>query len=325
MKASERAASVGRGMAWAAVVLLAACQLTCEGQGHGPPLAASGGASTTAPHAPVTAARIARGLEKAAAFLGPRELRGDQSWLVGRACHLLGEPHVAWSGTLRTHPDVIAGAEQDPAKMAIALEGALWKMRRRPTRSWPSAPLPNVAPASPVSHRFESQDAVQILTMTRAALGCTLAAALPQTFFDAVNAPASGYMLTHQLFALGLAYERGCLADELARSLRAALATRIVAEQRVDREPITDLSIERMALLCYVGLGHWVSEADLDALLAKQDRKGSWGSHGPDNAGGIDWAPHSAALGFFLLAHRWATTADHAAFVPRVPKSPAPR
>ncbi len=93
----------------------------------------------------------------------------------------------------------------------------------------------------------------------------------------------------------------------------------MLAEQLADRPAVWDLSAERVALLCSVGLCDWMDAKDIDALLAQQDADGAWGSHGPENMPKTNATAHTAMLAFHAIAQRWAITPGHEAFPPQLP------
>lgn len=256
----------------------------------------------------VTRERVARAIERSAVAIGKLELRGDQGWLVGQACRLLGKAYVEWAEQLEVGRDVLRAAPRDPRKVNAALEGVLWKARKLPGRSLPVMSIPRVEPLEKVPSRFEAEEGVEVLKLMRFALTCEENMARDRAWARMFEKDAAGYLLTHQLLALILAYERGCLDLEEVEVYRRLLAGRLLAEQLAENSAIHDLSVERMAVLCRAGLCGWIPDRDWHSLISSQRVDGSWESRGPENMKGIDWGPHTTALAFYALARRWADT-----------------
>jgi hypothetical protein len=256
----------------------------------------------------VTRERVARAIERSAIAIGKLELRGDQGWLVGQAARLLGKAYVEWAEQLEVEHDVLRAVPRDPRKVNAALEGAMWKARKLPGRSLPAVSIPRVEPVERVPSSFEREEAVEVLRLMRFALTCEEKSTRDRGWNRMFEKDAAGYLLTHQLLALILAYERGCLDLEEVEVYRRLLAGRLLAEQLAENSAIHDLSVERMAVLCRAGLCGWIPDRDFHSLISSQRAEGSWESRGPENMKDIDWGPHTTALAFYALARRWADT-----------------
>jgi hypothetical protein len=269
--------------------LLALALLACSAQESAPSL----------PSAPVIRSDdpVARALGRAAFYLGRKPVRGDQIWLLTQAARLLGGEFPDWAGSL---PTVSAAAEHSN------LEGRLARLRDLAPR--PLMPLP-VPQHPPVTRRVElsDDDLARFLRVMELSFSCSEhdRGRRGELLAD-LREPGTSYLLTHQLWAAVTAYHLGCIEAAELDPLREKLGLRVLAELLAD-ERITDLSVERMAMLCYAGLVGWIPADQRAMLLRDQVPWGSWGevpvaAHanllGPEG--------HTAALGFYVLAHLWA-------------------
>jgi hypothetical protein len=92
---------------------------------------------------------------------------------------------------------------------------------------------------------------------------------------------AGGYQTAHALWALALARDNGCLADEAARSCMQALADELAGAQPTTLAARTthdvDLYAERAMVLGFAGFPEPRLDDWLEALLARQADDGSFG------------------------------------------------
>ena len=264
--------------------------------------AATSSAATPAPTpAPSLGARIALALDKVTHYLEQQKLRGDQAWLIAKAAAALGKDRAAWAAKLPLDPSVVEAAKRDPKQDLSAIEGAMAHLGRLPSQPLPPLAAPKVEPKTGLSRRFETADGEHVIELMRSAIVCD--ANVDDAAWDPrLLSLGQGYLLTHQLLSVTLAYERGCVSRERALHWRQLLAAPLLAEVLGRKDPLDDLAIERLAVLCYAGLCDWIPRADIEALLAQQGPTGTWGSHGPENMSNIDWEAHTAALGFYTLA-----------------------
>lgn len=128
-----------------------------------------------------------------------------------------------------------------------------------------------------------------------------------------------GYALTHAALAGQWTLENGCLewselaglqAEQVERLLELVEARRDLAERF--RTP-TDLWIEAMAMLHYLGAGTRLPEGALDDVLDAQRRDGGWASH--PRARRSD--PHASALALWVVLEELDPTAPRVVWIPQ--------
>jgi hypothetical protein len=241
---------------------------------------------------------VARAIGHAAFYLGRSPARGDQFWLLTQSARLLGGEFPRWVESLGT----VSAAVDDSN-----LEGRLAALRQLEPRPLLPLPVPHPAPQPTPRLELSDHDVQRFVSTMQIALSCREhGLAAREGLLAGLREPGTSYLLTHQLWAAVTAYHLGCIELGELDPLRESLARRVLAELLPDTR-ITDLSVERMAMLCYAGLVGWIPPDKRSLLLRDQTPWGSWGEvpvdahpslRGPER--------HTAALGFYVLAHLWA-------------------
>jgi hypothetical protein len=253
--------------------------------------------------------RMRPALERAAAYLGRTELRGDDTWIATQGAIKLGPDFRTWAETLNVNPVVEADVQRDPlgSRTGAGTEGHLWSLRWLPEAVQPALPHPDDGLAQPVATALSDEDLSAILRVMAHPVVCSrLSDADRQAWVGELSLPAQSYLLTHQLLALMIGRNQGCLDDATVEPLRRELATRLWLEQAADRSGIHDLSIERMAILCYAQVCEWIPSAWVNDLIGAQQPSGSWGELNPGVHDRVIARPeHTAALAFYVLAAVW--------------------
>lgn len=258
----------------------------------------------------VTAARLRSAIEANARYLAHIELRGDDAWIATQGASKLGPRFKTWAETLTVNPIVAADAQRDPlaSRTGGGTEGHLWQLRWLPEPA--AAPLapPDVDHVPPVSTALTEEDLFAILRIMAYAVVCPrLGDAERERWLDELRTEAHSYLLTHQLLSLMLGRNQGCLDDAVVEPLRQEMATRLWLEHAADSSGVHDLSIERLAVLCYAQVCNWVRPEWVEQVLAEQDPSGSWGERNPGVHERVVARPeHTAALAFYVLAAVWA-------------------
>ncbi|MBX3027359.1 hypothetical protein KF840_20870 [bacterium] len=255
------------------------------------------------------APRLRAALEQAATYLGRTELRGDDTWIATQGAMRLGPDFRTWAETLNVNPIVETDVQRDPlaSRTGSGTEGHLWKLRWLPDTALPALPRPDDTLAPPLPVALTDEDLFAILRDMAYAVVCPrLSPSDRQAWLDGLHVPAQSYRLTHQLLSLIIGHNQGCLDAATVEPLRRELATRLWLEQAADRSGIHDLSIERMAILCYAQVCDWIPTAWVDEVIATQEPSGSWGERNPGVHERVVARPeHTAALAFYVLAATW--------------------
>ncbi|MCP3983784.1 MAG: hypothetical protein GY723_05310 [bacterium] len=176
-----------------------------------------------------------------------------------------------------------------------------------------------VDPAARVSKRQIAELSTTIDRMTASALHCDRIA-LPDGWVDVLRT-ASGlgaYALTHAVVATRWTLENGCLSEmeliplhfEQVELLEALIEEREVLNSRHD--VATDIWIEALAMLYYLGEGDRVRPEWIEALLAAQREDGGW----PNHPRAPTSHPHPSALALWVLLEGLNSDAPATAWIP---------
>lgn len=113
--------------------------------------------------------------------------------------------------------------------------------------------------------------------------------------------PDYGYIATHQFFGLLVARHRGCIGKPEFTRRAAAYAKRVYSEMHDYSGPLTDVQVERAAMLSLVGKADVVPVSMINDLIKAQRPDGMWYFH---NGGGFNAnvAAHNSALAYLVLA-----------------------
>ncbi len=259
------------------------------------------GGTTKTSQAPAT---LTTAIERSAGYFQERPPRGDVGFLIGQASMHLSPAFRRWSEAMQPDP-AVTQAMKDPAALQY-LEATMWMQRGQQHQPWAPLAAPPVTPSSKPSALTDDElsGVTQVMSM---ALKCDqLNPTQRQQWLDRLSTPSHSYLLTHQLLSLVWGRNAGCLTDAEAAPLRTALATALYAELLADGTTVNDLSLERMAMLCYADLCDWVSDAQTDAVRTKQHADGSWGDGSvPIHPNAFVPPEHTAGLGFYVLAMKW--------------------
>jgi hypothetical protein len=251
--------------------------------------------------------RLAVTIDRAAAFLSTRPLTADSYWLARRAGFVLAGEFLAWGDALTLLQDQVEGLVRTGyrAESVIAwLENPA--VAGAPLRRLPQpVGLPSLATARAMSAR-EVQRTIDVTLKGFNNLPACAPEDL-QALLAELRKPATGYVLTHQLFALMLPHHHGCtVSPSDFEALRELLAVQVLRELLGD-ERFTDLTAERMAVLALAGLSHWIPEQTIAKAIATQGRDGSWPAipvfEGPSFVE-VEKG-HQGALALFGLAEVW--------------------
>jgi len=262
-------------------------------------------------------------IQRTAAFLTKVELRGDDAWIATQGALKLGPEFRIWAETLRVAPVVQADQQRDPLAdtAGSGVEGNLWALRWLAESPLAELAPPALPPESPAHTALSEEEIFSIIRTMAHTVAChRLGDAGREQWLEELRADSNSYVLTHQLISLVLGWHQGCIDAATAEPLREQLATRVRIEQAMDRRVITDLSIERLAALCYAQLCSWIDDEWLDELLWAQQASGSWGDQLNANVHPrvVAREEHGAAMAFYVLASVWSErfAADEAAIAP---------
>lgn len=236
------------------------------------------------PQLPV--AELEQSLARAEHALAGRVARGDVIFLVTQAQLLTGR---RLQPPMRLLPETLQGRGQNRLQ---ATDYELWRMRdqqlpelRHHQRVWAERDL-SVSSAPSTSK--------EAFTRTLALMVDVLGCGGRRSAWASVGEPGYGYVSAHQLLALLLARARNCLGQEELEQHAHRYIRRIYSEMLLHEGALTDLQVERMALLALAGRLDLVPQDQVEAVVAAQAKDGFW--H-------LDTvADHSTALAYYLLS-----------------------
>jgi hypothetical protein len=284
---------------WCLVLVAVLVIAGCGSDGSADDEATGSGRTQSAP-----ATTVASALERSAGYFDAHPPRGDVGFLIGQGSLHLPAAFQRWSDAMEPDP-AVTQAMADPTA-AQYLEAILWLQRGRPHHQWGPLAPPSVAP-SPTPSTLSDDELAGVQDVMDKALRCEdLDAEQRQAWLTSLATPSHSYLLTHQLLSLVWGRVSGCLGDAEADPLRNTLATAVYAELLADATKVNDLSLERMAMLCYADLCDWVNDEQIQAVVAGQDPDGGWGDGSvPIHPDAFVPPEHTAGLGFYVLAMKW--------------------
>lgn len=248
---------------------------------------------------------VPEALARAEQALVSTPVRGDTGFLVNQGARRLG----------REVPLTLApGLEEKRNQYPYNLEYTLWKLRLAAMpRLFYAVPSPGQRPFDPVlatglrkaadgQKRFAEQGGL-VFALMRGVLTCDRRMAPRQL----VGEPDYEYVSTHQLLALGIALQRGCLTRPMTEQVIGDYAARVRDEFLLEQaSSLTDLQLERAAVLCLVGQCAQVPRKFIQRVAQAQSPDGVWRLEDPLVKVGLIPHEHASALAYCLLAHAGA-------------------
>lgn len=119
-----------------------------------------------------------------------------------------------------------------------------------------------------------------------------------------------GADVAHGALALQWMVEQGCVEEPAAAALRQQFVDGLVKE--ASQAPATDVGIESMAMLEYLGAADRIDPAWVDAIVAAQHPDGGWGERPPDPSN-----DHTTALALWVLLAASGRPAVEGPWIPR--------
>lgn len=112
--------------------------------------------------------------------------------------------------------------------------------------------------------------------------------------------PEYGYVVTHQLLALLIAAERRCVSTETLNRDAPAYVRRIYSEMMSYRAPISDIQVERAAMLSLIGRIDLVPDSMVRELVESQRPDGFWYFKGSGEET-LNVIAHNSALSYMVV------------------------
>lgn len=241
-------------------------------------------------------ARVAA-LRKLEAAVSGRELHGDAIFLLAQGAHAAGRKPVL--------PALLRAIVESRDQFPHSLEYKFWSLR---DVQFPVVPVPLPA-VSAVTRPHNAGSENEIIDDARAqaewvllVMANAIQCSGPVAVTDLIGQPNNDYIVTHQVFALLLGAQRGCIAQEDLERLLPQYVARVRDEFLAHGAGLTDLQIERAAMLCMVGRCDVVPPSFLASLVRAQGKDGLWRLDDPLVRHGMMPPEHSSALAYYVLA-----------------------
>jgi len=232
---------------------------------------------------------------------------GDQAFLLGQGRRLRGLPPLA----MKAQDRILKYKDKYP----VSLEYQLWKMRNKDI-----ALLKPVTDVHEPSADFDAvkaralhlpgQGMQQLYAQEAQEVGLNIVRAFScsSSIGISVGDPSYEYSSTHQVLALLLAYRRGCLQGRKFGTVLQPYVSRVYAELMATKnESLSDVYVERMAILCLVGHCRDRPDDMCTRLQAAQGKDGLWRLEDVFVPQVMSYE-HGSALAYFALA---AKSRDH--------------
>jgi len=241
-------------------------------------------------------------LERAGRKLAAGKLRGDEAWLVFQAAAILGGEFPAWAEGLRVKKT--ARIPDKPGKWN--LNRRVYRIRSHEFDNIEMPDDPGELPPPDTDPRITDHELTRLNRVMDWSMRCRdLDEPQLARLRWELEHPSKSYVLAHQLWAGVTSISFGCVDREWGTKATVELARHVLAELLTDEET-SDLSVERMAFLCYANAYHWIPDEKFEQLVRDQKESGSWGTLDL-HVNPVTWVgpEHTMALAFYALAHRW--------------------
>lgn len=234
-------------------------------------------------------------------FLG-KEVHGDVGFLVTQAAKRRG----------RDFPmRLLASIEANKTRHPFSVEYGLWELRAKP--------VPRISFVLPPRHAggFDANEASSLHTAPMPAknlaeqgqtvmhlMSNIMACDGKQSPVEMIGRPGYEYVSTHQVFGVLIAAQRQCQTRTVLGQLLGLYVGRVrdEFELNLDAPVLTDIQIERAAMLCMAARCDLVPRAFHDRVLKAQGADGLWRLADPLVRGGLLPPEHPTALAYYLLA-----------------------
>ncbi len=248
------------------------------------------------------ASPVGQALARTEAQVSGQAMHGDAAFLLTQGAALRGV-----SLRLQAMPELLNNRFTFP----YSVEYALWTLRDADLPSLEfQMPAPGAggfdreksarAPDAQKLLADTSAQAMPIMNMMDAALRCQA-----KTSTEIAGPIGYGYLSTHQVVALVLAAKRDCFDEDVIAGQLSSYVGRVRDEFVTDLplRQLTDLQVERAAVLCLVGQCAQVSERFRQHLLRTQGKDGLWVlQDDPLVSQGLLPPEHATALAYYVLA-----------------------
>jgi hypothetical protein len=246
---------------------------------------------------------VAVALEKAGRHLAnQKKLRGDETWLSFQASALLGGEFPAWAEGLR-----VKKSEKGPDRpKKLNLGRRVYRIRYDHFEPIDFPESPGDLPTPDTDPTITTYELKRLNRAMDWSMRCRdlNERQLARLRYE-IERPSKSYVITHQLWAAVTSINFGCIDREWGTEVTIELAKGVLAELLTDTVT-TDLSAERITMLCYAGAYHWIPKEQWDILIRDQLESGSWGTLDL-HVHPVTWVKenHTVALAFYALAHHW--------------------
>lgn len=247
-------------------------------------------------------ASIAQAMQRTERLFLGQEVHGDVGFLLTQAAKRRG----------RELPmRLLAVIEANKTRMPYSVEYGLWELRNRP--------IPRMSFVLPPRHAggFDPEEAVSLMNQPRPAanlgeqgqtvmlvMSNIMACDGKQSPVEMIGRPGYEYVSTHQIFGVLIAAQRQCQSRTVLSQMLGLYVGRVrdEFESQLQAAILTDIQIERAAMLCMAARCDLVPRSFHDRVLKAQAPDGLWRLADPLVRGGLLPPEHPTALAYYLLA-----------------------
>lgn len=247
-------------------------------------------------------AAVAQAMQRTETLFLGKEVHGDVGFLLTQAAKRRGRDFPL-------KPLALLVANKN--RMPFSVEYGLWELR--------ATPLPRLTVVLPPRNAggFDAKQAASLLSAGNVAanlgeqgklvmmmMSNVMACDGKQTPVEMIGRPGYEYVSTHQLFSVLVAAQRQCESRTVLSQLLGLYVGRVRDEFESQRDApvLTDIQIERAAMLCMAGRCDLVPRTFHLRVLKAQGSDGLWRLDDPLLKSGLLPPEHPTALAYYLLA-----------------------
>lgn len=255
---------------------------------------------------PARQAAMTAALARADKLVQRNELDGDVAFYIGQGARTLGKEL-----RLKAFPKVERGRDTFP----YSIDYELWRLRNAKLLAGLSIPVnvlgdagfkpdkANLLSSSPDVASAYAEQVPWVLQVMKNALSCQPG----QDAVPMVGEPDYEYISVHQVLGLMVAHQRGCFSDQQVSGVLTPYVTRLWREFSAAPQGLTNIQLERAALLCMAGHCARLPDSFVLSMVKAQRPEGYWmAEKDPVAKSGVISPGHTSALVYYILSRRVA-------------------
>ncbi len=199
--------------------------------------------------------------------------------------------------------------KQNKDKYPVNLEYYLWSIRKQNLPTLKAVTLPKdpnfdktkSATLLNEDSQFVDKYNAHALEVFRV-FGKTVACERGNNIVNLIGEPGYEYIATHQLLEIQIAAYRECITKSDLQANTPAYIVRVYNEFLANQDSLTDIQVERAAVLIMIGQSKLVPSSFLRRLATAQSTDGLWHFDEPTTRHGLMPLEHTATLAYYVLS-----------------------